>query len=55
MSDAECLAKLTRTLAYLERAFAQLEGVDGMETVQYEIANLLMDVEMHRDELISIG
>jgi hypothetical protein len=55
MSDAQCLARLTRTLVYLEQAFAQLEGVDGMDSVQYEIAGLLMDVEMQADELTSIG
>ena len=55
MSDAQCLARLTRTLVYLEQAFAQLEGVDGMEDVQYQIANLCMDVEMQADELMSIG
>jgi hypothetical protein len=55
MSDAQCLSRLTRTLVCLELALAQLDGVEGMDSVQEQISDLCADVEMHLDELTSIG
>lgn len=55
MSDAQCLARLASSLVYLEQALAQLDGVEGMEGVQEQISELCADVEMHLDELASIG
>ncbi len=54
MSDAQTLARLNSALIYLERAFTQLEGVDGLEDTQEAVANLCMDVEMQIEEFISV-
>ncbi len=54
MSDAQTLARLNSALIYLERAFTQLDGVDGLEDTQEAVANLCMDVEMQIEEFISV-
>ena len=54
MTDAKTLANLMNSLNYLERAFGLLEGIDGMERYQEDIACLIMDIDSELQEAVQV-
>lgn len=53
-TDAAVVTKLNTAITYLRNADAALASIDGLEWVRNDLADMIMELHMERDELQSI-